>query len=115
MQKMGKKKNNSEEKTFTIDEVDEMTLAQFRAGNQKGMYDCYDIFKELTSRLKQSSSDVWAIYNLNLITPDKKKVVDQMEFAINLLDTLEDMFQDYYDIKLDDIRRGDTNDESEEF
>lgn len=97
------------------DKIDDVALDQFQLGYHQGMYACYEIIKDMTSRLKQSSSDIWAIYNNNLVTPDKKKVVDQMEFAIDLLETLEDMFQDYYDIKIDNIRKGEIDDESEEF
>lgn len=102
---MAKKKNQvPTEKLFTLDDVDEMTLRQFQEGQLRGMYKCHDAFSDSLVRLRQSLEDVWAIEYTGPITAAKQARVDTLAFAINTLSTLEDMFQDEYDAKLDKMK-----------
>lgn len=101
---MTKKKQEPAEKLYTLDEVDELTLKQFQEGQLQGMYKCHDAFSDSLVRLRQSLEDVWAIEYTGSITTAKQARVDTLAFAINTLSTLEDMFQDEYDAKLDKMK-----------
>lgn len=120
--KKDKKKAKSEETqseaTYTLDEVDEMTLKQFREGRLNGMYKCHDVFSDSLVRLRQSLEDVWAIEHTGPITPEKQARVETLAFAINTLITLDDMFQGEYDEKLGKLNKEFADDEvftNEEF
>lgn len=91
------------ETVYSSEEVDDMTLARFRAGQREGMYKCHDAFSDTLVRLRQSLEDVWAIEYSGVITPEKKARVAELTFAINTLTTLDDMFQGEYDTKLDKL------------
>jgi hypothetical protein len=104
---MGKKDKNQvpTEKMFTLDDVDQMTMAQFQDGQRKGMYQCHDAVSDSIERLRRSLEDVWAIEYSGVITSDKKARAAELTFAINTLTTLDDMFQGEYDTRLDKLNR----------
>jgi hypothetical protein len=100
---MGKNKKDlgPTDKIYSLEDVDQMTMAQFQDGQRKGMYQCHDITNDSIERLRRSLEDVWAIEYSGVITPEKKARVEEITFAINTLTTLDDMFQGKYDTELD--------------
>lgn len=118
---MGKKNKvpGPTDKIFSLDEMDEATLAQFNNGRLQGMYKCHEVFSDSVARLKQSLEDIWAIEYNGIVTPEKQAHVDKLTFAINTLITLDDMFQDEYDTQLSKLKRDTEEDDriftSEEF
>lgn len=103
---MGKHKKDlgPTDKVYSLEEVDETTLAQFRAGKLEGMYECHNVVSKEISQLRQSLNDVWAITYQDLITPEKKELADKIVFAQDTLAVLDDMFQDSYFEKLDGLK-----------
>jgi hypothetical protein len=97
---MGKKDPTPTDKVYSLEEVEEMTLTQFREGQRNGMYQCHDTVNNTIRRLRQSLEDVWAIEFSGAITDTKRAQVDKMLFALDTLTTLDDMFQGAYDDKL---------------
>jgi hypothetical protein len=104
---MGKKDKNQvpTEKMFTLEDVDQMTMAQFQDGQRSGMYRCHAVVSNEISRLRQSLGDVWAIHYHDLITPEKKEMADKITFAVDTLAILEDMFQGSYFENLDNLNK----------
>ena len=49
--------------------------------------DAYDAMR----RMKQSLGDVWGATYLGKITPEKRAEAEKFEFAINVIETIEDM------------------------
>jgi hypothetical protein len=45
-------------------------------------------------RMKQSLGDVWAATFLGKITPAKQAEAEKYEFAMNVIETIEDMIDD---------------------
>jgi hypothetical protein len=103
---MGKKDKNQvpTEKMFTLEDVDQMTMAQFQDGQRSGMYRCHAVVSNEISRLRQSLNDVWSITYHDLITPEKKELADKIVFAQDTLAVLEDMFQGSYFENLDSLK-----------
>jgi hypothetical protein len=103
---MGKKDKNQvpTEKIFTLEDVDQMTMAQFQDGQRSGMYRCHAVVSNEISRLRQSLNDVWSITYHDLITPEKKELADKIVFAQDTLAVLEDMFQGSYFENLDRLK-----------
>ena len=104
MAKKAKKDLGPTDKIYSLEEVDEMTLAQFQSGKLEGMYKCHEVINREISRLRQSLDDVWAITYHDLITPEKKELADKIVFAQDTLAVLDDMFQDSYFEKLDSLK-----------
>lgn len=103
---MGKNKKDlgPTDNIYSLEEVDEMTRAQFQAGKLEGMYKCHKVVSKEFSRLRQSLDDVWAITYHDIITPEKKELADKIVFAQDTLAVLNDMFQDSYFEKLDSLK-----------
>jgi hypothetical protein len=93
---------------YSIDEVDEVSLEQFKEGTLNGMYQCHEVFEEEFFRFRRSLEDVWTVYASEVITPEKKERMDQMQFAIDSLGVFEEFFQQSYMEKLDRFK-GDYN------
>ena len=106
-QRMGKNNKNSvpTEKMFTLEDVDQMTMAQFQDGQRSGMYRCHAVISNEISRLRQSLDDVWSITYHDVITPEKKELADKIIFAQDTLAVLEDMFQGSYFENLDNLSK----------
>lgn len=85
---------------YSIDDVDQMALAQFQNGQRSGMYKCHDIVSDSIERLRRSLEDVWAIEYSGVITPEKKARAAELTFAIDTLTIFDDMFQAEYDTGL---------------
>ena len=104
---MGKNKKDlgPTDKIYSLEEVDEMTLAQFQAGKLEGMYTCHEAVSDSIARLRQSLEDVWAIEYTEVITSDKNARIAELTFAINTLTTLHDMFQGEYDTRLNKLNK----------
>jgi hypothetical protein len=102
--KKNKKDLGPTDKIYSLDEVDEMTLAQFQAGKLEGMYTCHEVISKEISRLRQSLDDVWSITYHDLITPEKKELAGKIVFAQDTLAVLDDMFQDSYFESLDSLK-----------
>ena len=49
---------------------------------------------EVASRMKQSLGDVWSSTYLGHITPEKRALADKLEFAVNVIETMEDMVEE---------------------
>jgi hypothetical protein len=49
---------------------------------------------EAASRMKQSLGDVWASTYLGKITPEKQALAEKLEFAVNVIETMEDMVEE---------------------
>jgi hypothetical protein len=88
---------SKEEKLYTLDEFDRATLAQFQSGVAAGILRSSEVTAKTIHRFKTSMSDVWEIYNQGFITPEKKVVINQMVFAIDLLETLSDVLFELLD------------------
>lgn len=95
------KQPNPDDITMSLDEFDAATLKQFYSGRLNGMYKCHDVFTDTLARLKQSLEDVWAIEQTGIIYEKDKIRLEKMEFAVNTLVTLEDMFFGEYDSRLE--------------
>ena len=104
MAKKAKKDLGPTDKIYSLEEVDEMTLAQYQAGKLDGMYKCHEVIGKEISRLRQSLDDVWAITYHDIITPEKKELADKIVFAQDTLAVLNDMFQGSYFEKLDILK-----------
>lgn len=104
MAKKAKKDLGPTDKIYSLEDLDETTLAQFQAGKLEGMYECHDVISKEISRLRQSLNDVWAITYNDLITPEKKELANKIVFAQDTLAVLDDMFQDSYFEKLDSLK-----------
>jgi hypothetical protein len=102
-------------KTYTPEEFNKATLAKFRGGNMQGMFECHAIFSESLSRLRQSLDDVWSIEYNGKITPSKQAYMDKLSFAVDTLGSLEELFQDEYFRKLDELKAEEEAEYEEEY
>lgn len=77
-----------------------------------GMYECHDITYKTIRRLQQSLDDMWAITaaGVGFMSPDKKAQEEKIRFASDTLATLEDMFADAYDTRLDEMKANEQRD-----
>jgi len=103
--KKNKKDLGPTDKIYNLEEVDEMTVAQFQDGQRSGMYRCHAVISNEISRLRQSLDDVWSITYHDVITPEKKELADKIVFAQDTLAVLEDMFQGSYFENLDNLNK----------
>ena len=95
---MGKKKQED------FDEEEDFDNSSFNLGVLRGMYTCHDITHEAITRLRKSLEDVWSIEWNGTITPEKKAYIDKLNFAIDTLVTANELFQDEYDVKIDELK-----------
>lgn len=97
---------NPTDKVYSLEELDEATLARFNNGVRSGMSRCFMTVYDEVVRLRRSLEDVWAIEYNGVITPEKKAQSEKMSFAVNTLVSLQDMLQDAYDTEIEKIRNG---------
>lgn len=89
-------------KTFTIDEVDKMTLNAERLGFVNGMATCYELLDEVLRKLQNSVEDVQAIYYIGNVVTKKAQQVSELQVAFDTLTQLRDMMSDAYFTKLEE-------------
>ena len=51
-------------------------------------------WREVASRMKQSLGDVWASTYLGKITPEKRALAEKLEFAMDVIETMQDMVEE---------------------
>lgn len=99
-----KKSSKSPERTYSLDEFDAATLAQFQNGTLRGYSDAHILIDATLRRLRQSLEDVWAIEYEGPITPKKNETADKLTFAISTLETARDMIADAIDHTISELR-----------
>ena len=97
----------SKTKTFTLEEVDKLTLHSEHLGFVNGMATCYKALIKEVDQLQNSISDVWAMYYLGEMDDHKLAVTADMKVVSNAITHLKDVLEGaYYDTldkrKIDD-------------
>lgn len=67
----------------------------------EGMAEAHTVVSDALESVSKSLGDVWSIYSQGILTAEKKAQVQELEFAMNTLTHLEQVFQDKYFSVLD--------------
>jgi hypothetical protein len=74
-------------------------------GKMDGMAQVYEIFDDALSKLRNSIDNVWMIYDQDdFIRPAITEQKDRLQFSLNTLFVLREMFDGEYDSKIDEIK-----------
>lgn len=98
------KKDKNTERTYSLEEFDAATLAQFQNGTLRGYSDAHLLVDAILHRLRQSLEDVWAIEYDGPITPKKNEAAEKLTFAVSTLETARDMIADSIDNTVGQLR-----------
>jgi hypothetical protein len=85
-------------------EEGEFNNSSYDIGVLHGMYSCHNITADAISRLRKSLEDVWTIEWTGTVTPEKKAYMEKLNFALDTLTALADIFQDDYDVEIDKLK-----------
>lgn len=81
-----------------------MIDSSFYDGQLDGFYECHDITTEVIRKLRNSLEEVWSIEQCDVYAVKNNSYQEKLNFAINTLVHLEEMFQDKYDSGLGIIK-----------
>ena len=81
-----------------------MSDESFHEGQLQGYYECHDLTTEVITKLRRSLEEVWSIEQGDVYPVKTNSYQEKLNFAINTLAHLEEVFQDKYDIGLEIIK-----------
>jgi hypothetical protein len=78
---------------------------QYLEGKLSGMFNTYEAFDVVMSKLRSSIDNVWMIHDQeDLVKKSSEEHKDRLMFAQNALSVLREMFDDEYDSRLNEVK-----------
>lgn len=76
-------------------------------GKLSGMFSAYEALADSMDKIKNSIDNVWMIHDQeDFISASAQEQKDRLMFARNALSVLEEVFNDEYDSRLNEIKSG---------
>jgi hypothetical protein len=76
-------------------------------GKLSGMFNAYEALADSMNKIKNSIDNVWMIHDQeDFVSASVQEQKDRLMFARNALSVLEELFNDEYDSRLNEIKSG---------